>query len=138
MGVRSFLRKYANTIKVIKIVIASLLGAMVVIDIVLVQLDDLGFPTFSEVIRDKRTQLIWLNFLLSGLIAKVFYNRKVTTKRREISGFFTFLAIIILLFALGKFITTEIGTPYQLLIMVCGGILAHRVWPQYIHDEDAA
>ena len=76
MGVRSFLKKYANTVRVIKIVIASLLGVMVVIDIVLVQLDDLGFPTFSEVIKDNRTQLIWLNFLLSGLVAKVFYNRK--------------------------------------------------------------
>lgn len=132
----TFLERHTKTIRVIKRIIAFLLGAMVIIDIVLVKLEDRGFPTFSEVIMDHRTSLIWLNFLLGGLVAKVFYNRKVTTKRREISGFFTFLAMLVLLFALGQLFTITIETEYHLLIMVCGGILAHRAWPQYIKHEN--
>ncbi|WP_420399987.1 hypothetical protein [Flagellimonas sp.] len=128
--------KNKNALKIIKIVVAALLGIMVVIDIVLVSLEDRGFPTFSEVIKNDRTSLIWLNFLLGGLVAKVFYNRKVTTKEHEISGFFTFLAMLVLLFFLGKLFTIQIETPYHLLIMVCGGILAYRAWPQYLKDED--
>ena len=125
-----------KALRTIKIVVAALLGIMVVIDIVLVSLEDRGFPTFSEVIKNDRTSLIWLNFLLGGLVAKVFYNRKVTTKEHEISGFFTFLAMLVLLFFLGKLFTIQIETPYHLLIMVCGGILAYRAWPQYLKDED--
>ncbi|MEM9647888.1 MAG: hypothetical protein AAF969_05360 [Bacteroidota bacterium] len=129
---KTFIQQHTRAIKVIKIIVASLLGIMVIIDIVLVRLEDRGFPTFSEVIKANRTSLIWLNFLLGGLVAKVFYNRKVETKRREISGFFTFLAMLVLLFAFGQLFTIEIDTPYHLLIMVCGGILAHRAWPQYV------
>ncbi|UJH67609.1 hypothetical protein [Allomuricauda sp. SCSIO 65647] len=135
MQVKSFLRENNKTIRIIKIVIASLLGLMVIIDIVLVFLEDKGFPTFSKVIEENRTELIWLNFLLGGLIAKVFYNRIVHTKQRELSGFLAFFAMIVLLFVLGRVFTIELDTPYHLLIMICGGILAHRAWPQYIHDE---
>ncbi|MCL6273080.1 hypothetical protein M3P19_03615 [Muricauda sp. 2012CJ35-5] len=133
---KNFVEKNKKALKIIKIVIATLLGIMVIIDIILVRLEDRGFPTFSEVIKNNRTSLIWLNFLLGGLVAKVFYNRVVTTKEREISGFFTFLAMLILLYAFGRLFTIEIDTPYHLLIMICGGILAYRAWPQYIQDDE--
>ncbi len=133
------IKKNAKTIKIAKIVIASILGLMIVTDIVLVilGLNNDNVPTFSKVIKDHRTGLIWLNFLLGGLIAKIFYNRKVYTKRKEISGFFAFVAVSFVLVALGQLLPEELGNGIHLLIMVCGGILAHIAWPQYTEDEAA-
>ena len=135
MGLRSYLLKHLRTLNTIRLVLAVLLGAMVVIDIILVILGD-EYPTFSEVVEHNRSELIWLNFLLSGLIAKIYFNRKVTTKKKEISGFFGFLAIIILLFAIGQIEGFKVEPWHQVLVMICGAYLGHRVWPQYIFEEE--
>ena len=89
-------------------------------------------PTFSRVIKENRTGLIWLNFLLGGLISKVFYGRKVYVKKYEISGVFAFIAVILVLWVLGKFLPKELDSAVHLVIMIGGGLLAHFAWPQFI------
>jgi hypothetical protein len=108
---------------------------MVAIDIVLVMLEQHDFPTFSWVVRDNRTNLIWLTFLFGGLVAKIFYNRKVNLKDSEVSGFLAFLVMLILLFVLGQMMKESgihLDSKYQFLLLASGGILAYRVWPQYV------
>jgi len=83
---RNFFLRNLKTLRTIRTVLAILLGTMIIIDIVLVMLQTKGYPTFSEVVKDQRSELIWLNFLLGGLVGKVFYNRIVYTKKTEISG----------------------------------------------------
>ena len=73
------LSAHPKAIKWIKAGIAILLITMVVIDVVLVALEARCYPTFSWVVRDNRTHLIWLVFLFGGLVSKIFYNRKVKT-----------------------------------------------------------
>jgi len=128
---KTYLQSKVKYIKMVKAVVASLLGAMILIDIVLVALDKKGYPTFSWVVRDNRAHLIWLTFLYGGLIAKIFYNRKVQIKESEATGFLTFATIVLLLYFLGHLIDVKVGPPYQLLILLSGGILAYRAWPQY-------
>lgn len=120
-----------SKLKFIKWLIAGLLGTMVLIDVVLVVSEQHGFPTFSRVFRDHRTELMWMNLLFGGLITKIFFNRKVKEKHWELSGFLTFMVIAVMLYVLGQIMVIEVDTPYQLMILVCGGILAYRVWPQY-------
>lgn len=131
---KAYLQSKVKIIRIAKVVVASLLGVMVVIDIVLVALEKKGFPSFSWVVRDHRTQLIWLTFLFGGLVAKVFYNRRVNLKESEASGFLTFFVMIALLFILGHLIETKISTLNELIILLSGGLLAYRVWPQYYQD----
>ncbi|GGG46950.1 hypothetical protein GCM10011414_15770 [Croceivirga lutea] len=107
---------------------------MIIIDIVLVALGD-EYPTFSEIVKDQRSELIWLNFLLGGLVGKVFYNRVVYTKKPEISGFFAFLSILVLLGFLGQLESFQLETWHQLLVMITGAIVGQRIWPQYVADE---
>ena len=130
---KAFLRKHRNKIRIIKAIVAALLVAFIIIDIILVAKGSKGWPTFSRVVKLNRTSLIWLTFLYGGLVAKVFYNRKVVQKTSEVSGFFAFMSVVILLFALGRIIDVEISTAYEFLLLVCGGILAYRVWPQYTY-----
>ncbi len=135
MKLRFLLLRHLKTINTIRLILAILFGVMVVLDIILVILGD-EYPTFSEVVEHNRSELIWLNFLLSGLIAKVFFNRKVSVKKKEISGFFGFLAMLILLFAIGQIEGLQIAPWIQVLIMLCGGYLGHRVWPQYVFEPE--
>jgi hypothetical protein len=128
---RTFLKSQLKTIRIVKVIVASLLAVMILIDVVLVMLEKKNFPTFSWVIRDNRPSLIWFTFLFGGLVAKVFYNRKVRVKESEVTGFLAFTSIVALLFVLGRLIETT-DSWHQLFILVCGGILAYRVWPQYI------
>ncbi|MGQ8335031.1 hypothetical protein ACUNWD_00655 [Sunxiuqinia sp. A32] len=128
---KAFLQRNRRTIRIIRTIAGILFGLMIIIDIVLVNLEGKGFPTFSKVIRDNRTELIWFSFFYGGLMAKVFFNRRVDIKAKELSGFIAFMMMVILLFALGQLIPVELGTGYQVLLMVCGGVLAYRVWPQY-------
>ena len=134
-SIRSFIKKHLNTIEKIRVVMAVIFGVMVVVDIILAVFLKDTVPTFSEVVRDNRTQWLWLNFLLGGLIAKIFYNRKVATKRKELSGFFVVVVLSIVLAALAPLLP-ELDTEYHFLIMVSGGLVAHIAWPQYINDDD--
>lgn len=118
-------------LKIIKAIIIIVLGIMVVIDVVLVFSEEQGFPTFSKVFKEHRTELIWLNLFFGGLVSKIFFNRKVKKQHWEFSGFLTFLVIVLMLSVLGQIMIIEVETPYQLMILICGGILAYRVWPQY-------
>jgi peptidoglycan/LPS O-acetylase OafA/YrhL len=136
---RNFFLRNLKTLRTIRTVLAILLGTMIIIDIVLVMLQTKGYPTFSEVVKDQRSELIWLNFLLGGLVGKVFYNRIVYTKKTEISGFFAFLSIIVLLGILGQLEHFELNTWHHLATMLCGAIVGQRIWPQYIsHDATDA
>ncbi len=123
-----------KSLKIIKMIIIIGLGAMIVIDVILVFSDEGGFPTFSKVFKEHRTGLIWMNLFYGGIIAKIFFNRKVVEKHWELSGFFTFLVIVVMLAVLGQIMIIEVDTPYQLMILICGGILAYRVWPQYVTE----
>ena len=131
------IKKNQKTIKIAKIVIASILGLMILADIVLVILgksnDDV--PTFSKVIKQNRTYLIWLNFLLGGLVSKIFYNRVVYVKNTEISGVFAFATALLLLWVLGQFLPLKLGTEVHLAIMVAGGLMARFAWPQYLVSD---
>ena len=135
MGLRDFFVKNLKTLRTIRIVLAILLTTMIIIDIVLVMLGE-EYPTFSEIVKEHRSELLWLNFLMAGLIAKVFYNRKVYTKKREISGFFAFLAIVALLFIIGRLENFKIGGWYQVAVMISGAIVGQRIWPQYVNYEE--
>lgn len=132
---KDFFIKNLKTLRTIRIVLAILLTTMIVIDIVLVMLGE-EYPTFSEIVKEHRSELIWLNFLLAGLIAKVFYNRKVYTKKREISGFFAFLAAVALLFVLGQLENFEVNGWQQVVVMISGAIVGQRIWPQYVNYEE--
>lgn len=134
MQTRKFLLRHLKTLRTIRIILAILLGIMVLIDVVLVIIGD-DYPTFSEVIKSKRTEFMWLNFLLGGLIGKVFFNRIVFTKKPEISGFFAFLSILVLLGIFGRIENFQLETWHHLLIMICGVIVGQRIWPQYISHE---
>lgn len=134
--IKRFLLSHLKTLRAIRVVLAILLGIMIVIDIVLVSLDKDGYPTFSEVVQQHRNELVWLNFLLAGLISKVFYNRRVYTKKREISGFLAFLTIIALLFILGRLEQFEVTGWHQLAVMICGAVVGQRIWPQYVNFEE--
>ncbi len=138
MQIRNFFLRNLKTLRTIRTVLAILLGTMIVIDIVLVALGE-EYPTFSEVIKRDRSELIWLNFLLGGLVGKVFYNRIVYTKKIEVSGFFAFLSLLFLLGFLGQLEDFELNTRYQLGVMLTGAIVGQRIWPQYIsHDATDA
>ncbi|MEX0883174.1 MAG: hypothetical protein WDZ72_06840 [Cyclobacteriaceae bacterium] len=128
---KRFLKKHLSEIRTIKIVVATLLGLMVLIDIVLVTLEGKEFPTFSYVVKDLRHRLIWFTFLFGGLVAKIFYNRKVSDRKEEITGMFAFFSIVFLLFVIGRNLETAPSMFLQVLLLVSGGILAYRAWPQY-------
>lgn len=125
------LKKHTGTIRKIKIVIASLLGVMVLIDVVLVALEKYGYPTFSWVVRDNRTSLVWLTFLFGGLVAKVFYNRTVKKASSETKGFMIFFTMVIILAVMGRSCVVPMDTYGEFLILIAGGLFAHGVWPQY-------
>lgn len=127
---RAFLKRYVKSIRVVKAIVAALLGIMVIIDIVLVMLEQKNYPTFSWVIRDNRPTLIGLTFLIGGLIAKVYYNRKVKVKDQEWTGFLAFMSVVAMLTVLGHSIEA-IGYINELIVILCGGVVAHRIWPQY-------
>ncbi|WP_163378427.1 hypothetical protein [Cyclobacterium sp. SYSU L10401] len=128
---KRFLKRHLSEIRTIKIIVASMLGLMVVIDIVLVTLEGKDFPTFSYVVKDLRHRLIWFTFLFGGLIAKIFFNRKASDKKEEITGMFAFFSMVLLLFVIGRSLETAPGLFLQLLLLVSGGMLANRAWPQY-------
>jgi hypothetical protein len=127
---KTFLRNHANGIRKIKAVVAVLLSLMVVIDVVLVMLEKQNYPTFSWVVRDHRPRLIWLTFLFGGLIAKIFYNREVPIKDKEVTGALAFFSVVAMLLVLG-FSLEKVDRVNELIIMICGGIVAYRIWPQY-------
>ncbi len=116
-------------LKIIKIIIIVALGAMIVIDLILVVSKE--YPTFSQIFLKHRTELIWFNFLYGGLMTKIFFNRKVKEKHWEFSGFLSFMVIVVMLFVLGQNMEIHMNTPYQIMFLICGAILAYRVWPQY-------
>lgn len=130
------LKKHTGAIRKIKIVIASLLGIMVLIDVVLVALEEYGYPTFSWVVRDNRTSLIWLTFLFGGLVAKVFYNRTVRKPVSETKGFMVFFTIVIILAVVGRSCVIPMDTYGEFMILVAGGLFSHGVWPQYRVTSD--
>lgn len=133
---KRFLKNHLSEIRTIKIVVATLLGLMVLIDIVLVTMEGKDFPTFSYVVKDLRHRLIWLTFLFGGLVAKIFYNRKTSDKKKEITGMFAFFSMVLLLFVIGRNLETAPGLLLQLLLLVCGGMLAYSAWPQYKGNPD--
>ncbi|MBD3628472.1 hypothetical protein [Cyclobacterium sp.] len=128
---KKFLKRHLSEIRTIKIIVASMLGLMVVIDIVLVTLEGKDFPTFSYVVKDLRHRLIWFTFLFGGLLAKIFYNRKTSEKKEEVTGMLAFFSMVLLLFVIGRNLETAPGLFLQILLLVCGGVLAFRTWPQY-------
>ena len=126
-----FLKSHLSEIRTIKIVVSSLLALMVLTDIVLVMLEGKEFPTFSYVVKDLRHRLIWFTFLYGGLVAKIFFNRKVGEQEKEATGLLAFFSMVFLLFVLGRYLEEAPGLFLQVLLMISGGILAYRAWPQY-------
>ncbi|WP_036385435.1 hypothetical protein [Muricauda sp. MAR_2010_75] len=137
--IRFDIKKNEKSIKIAKIVVASILGLMVLADIILVAvgISNSEVPTFSRVIEENRTGLIWLNFLLGGLVSKIFYNRKVEVKRKEISGVFAFMAVIVILGVLGQLLPEKLDNSVHFAIMIAGGLMAHFAWPQFIVHESS-
>ncbi|NAY90700.1 hypothetical protein GTQ34_02105 [Muricauda sp. JGD-17] len=131
------IKKNQKAIKIAKIVIASILGLMILADIILVKLgmSNDEVPTFSKVIKQNRTSLIWLNFLLGGLVSKIFYNRIVYVKRTEISGVFAFMTVILVLWVLGQFLPNKLDNMVHFAVMLGGGIMARFAWPQFVVSE---
>ncbi len=131
---KRFVQEHPKGIRTVRIVLAALLALMIVVDIVLVFLDGQGFPTFSRVVDGKQDGFLWFTFLFGGLVAKVFFNRKVKEKDREITGVIAFGSIVLLLYLLGFQLhdeLPELGLAHQCLVLLVGGYVAHRVWPQY-------
>ncbi len=126
-----FLKRHLSEIPTIKILLAVLLAVMVLIDIVLVTLEGKDYPTFSYVVKNLRHRLIWFTFLYGGLVSKIFYNRKVGEREKEVTGLLAFFSMVVLLFAIGRNLETAPSLFLQLLLLVSGGILAYRAWPQY-------
>ncbi|MEM8999936.1 MAG: hypothetical protein AAGB24_06700 [Bacteroidota bacterium] len=136
---KTYLTKNVRRLKTIKIVLAVLLGVMIVIDIVLVALGPKGWPTFSKVVFDTQGQLVWLSFLFGGLVAKIFYNRKVPTFGQELLGFTSFSIVVFLLFLLGYFglFPEDVSNEIQLAVLLFGGFFAYGVWPQYLNHAQS-
>jgi peptidoglycan/LPS O-acetylase OafA/YrhL len=128
---KRFLKNHLSEIRTIKIIVAVLLALMVIIDIVLVALETKDFPTFSFVVKNLRHRLIWFTFLYGGLVSKIFYNRKVDEKEKEVTGLLAFFSMVVLLFVIGRNLETAPGLYLQVLLLVTGGIMAYRAWPQY-------
>lgn len=132
---KDYLKEHLSDIRKIKTVLAVLLALMILVDVVLVFLGPKGIPTYSAVIDDHQNEFIWLSFLYGGLVAKVFYNRQVTVRSREVEGSLAFAAMVFLLYLLGRELhchkIPDLGLWHQLLLLVTGGFLAYRVWPQY-------
>lgn len=78
-----------------------------------------------------------MNFLLGGLVSKIFYNRKVEVKRKEISGVFAFMAVIVILGVLGQLLPEKLDNSVHFAIMIGGGLMAHFAWPQFIVHESS-
>ncbi|EPR65684.1 hypothetical protein ADICYQ_5319 [Cyclobacterium qasimii M12-11B] len=114
---------------------ASMLGLMVLIDIVLVTLEGKDYPTFSLVVKTLRHRLIWFTFLYGGLMAKIFYTRKVGVKKKEVTGLVVFFSIVLLLFGIGRHLETAPNLLLQVLLLLIGGIVAYSVWPQYQENK---
>jgi hypothetical protein len=55
----------------------------------------------------------------------------VQLKEKEVTGFLAFMSVASMLFVLG-FSIESLGNFNQLIILLCGGIVAHRIWPQYV------
>ena len=128
---KRFLKNHLSEIRTIKIIVAVLLALMVIIDIVLVALETKDFPTFSFVVKNLRHRLIWFTFLYGGLVSKIFYNRKVGEKEKEVTGLLAFFSMVVLLFVIGRNLETAPGLFLQVLLLVTGGFMAYRAWPQY-------
>lgn len=128
---KKILKSHLSEIRTVKIIVAVVLGLMVVIDIVLVILEGKDFPTFSYVVKDLRHRLIWFTFLFGGLVSKIFYNRKVGEMEKEVTGILAYFSIVLLLFVIGRNLETEPSLFLQILLLVTGGVLAYRAWPQY-------
>jgi len=128
---KRFLKNHLSEIRTIKIIVAVLLALMVIIDIVLVALETKDFPTFSFVVKNLRHRLIWFTFLYGGLVSKIFYNRKVDEKEKEVTGLLAFFSMVVLLFVIGRNLETAPGLFLQVLLLVTGGFMAYRAWPQY-------
>ena len=129
------LSAHPKAIKWIKAGIAILLITMVVIDVVLVALEARCYPTFSWVVRDNRTHLIWLVFLFGGLVSKIFYNRKVKTAQTETNGFFVFAAVVLFMMVLGRQCVVPMDACAGALLLMSGGVFAYGIWPQYVKPD---
>lgn len=81
--------------------------------------------------KNLRHRLIWFTFLYGGLVAKIFYNRKVGEQEKEATGLLAFFSMVFLLFVIGRNLETAPSLFLQVLLLVTGGILAYRAWPQY-------
>lgn len=131
ISTKRYLKRHLSDIRTVRIIVGSLLGLMVIADIVLVALADKDFPTFSYVVRDYRHKMIWFTFLFGGLVSKIFYNRIATEKESEVTGLIAFFSMVFLLFVIGRQLESPPTLLLQVLLLVCGGILAYRAWPQY-------
>ncbi|MBX2877086.1 MAG: hypothetical protein KTR30_33510 [Saprospiraceae bacterium] len=129
MILQFFIRNY----KVAKIIVVSLLAILLVVDVILVFRDDI--PTYSAFIKENRTRLLWLTFTLGGLTSKIYYNRSTSEILQEINGFLSFLFMVIIVLMTGLVLSLVDGlvipTFVQLLVLLSGGYLSHRFWPQY-------
>lgn len=128
---KTFLANNKKALRWAKLIIACALGLMIVIDIILVRLESRDFPTFSWVVRDHRPTLLWFTFLFGGLVAKIYYNRPISVADKEFTGFAGFMCVAAMLFVLGYNIPS-VGFWDELVVILCGGVVAYRIWPQYV------
>ena len=135
MNMKAYLKAHVRGIRIIKAIVGIMFGLMIVIDIILVMLEPREYPTFSVVIRDHRPGLMWLTFVFGGVVSKVFFNRRVHQDTdRESTGFLGFMLVAAMLFVLG-FGMESVSNWDQLVILLCGGGVAYRIWPQYGIDK---
>jgi len=116
--------------------IIGLFVILAVIDLILV-FNKFDYPTFSKVVKENRSNFIWLTFVYGGLVSKVFYNRIVSSKSKEKIGVIGFVLIAIILFAIGINIEKEKVPEYlQIALLVFGGAYNYLFWPQYRMDHN--
>jgi hypothetical protein len=128
------IKKHPKEIKIIKGIVVAIFSLLVISDIVLVALQDKCFPTYSWLVRDNRSYLIWLPFLFGGLVSKIYFCRIVYKPESEIKGFFLFCSILLLLIVLGRQCLIKVDAFIGLLLLVSGGFCSFSVWPQFVED----
>jgi len=133
---QSYFKKNVKRVKVFMTILAVLLGTMIVIDVVLVALGPKGWPTFSKVVLETQSKLVWLTFLFGGLVAKIFYNRQVPGFGQELSGFASYMALVFIIFLLGHYglFPKDVSNEIQFTVLVLGGFFAYGMWPQYLQN----
>ncbi len=123
---KSWISKHKNKIKLL---IATLGLILVGVDVfVAVTKNSI---TYSQLFRNNESKLIWLVFAAGGMMVKIYYQKSTQNRAQATRYFLMYIALVLILFFVGRSFTFELSNPLALLTFFSGAVAAYFLWQQY-------